>query len=764
MVNKKIKIKFIKKFNDIKEGEIFDCSKKDADAWVKEGVAEYVELIKKSKKSVEKVSVTSNTDNTGNTGNTGNTDKLKRLPVLSVLCITDLSKVVFGENIFEQILKILATSKEYFTYDKIANVVDKKPDNIRQAINRKKEYFISYLIDGRKRVIQLSQIAKDEINQRIDNLKALEEQKKKAEDELKLEKLKGESFTQEIKNFLHDDKLKREGVFLILDFEKVLEYSHELADLFLEEPDRFLNEIIQHYGLKLNIKVINIPEIYSINIEDIREHNLDKLISVEGRVTSLGEVKPVISETTYLCNSCGTLIYIKQNYRKGILEAPKRCSCGKRGGFISNSNKKLNACFVQLEDLQDKTDNPHSQRIKSVLFNYLCDAKIIKMFTPGNEVKCLGILKEVPTYKGNRETIFPNWIFEIIDVELIEKEIDIENFSDEEIKDINELSVKVDIKGIEFLYDSFAPDVFGYGEIKGAMILQLCNKKNKPKKNAVRNKSNILMIGDPGIAKSVLGDFALSVSTGSRKAVGGGSSAVGITASVVKEEDSLGGYRVEPGAMILAKDLLFIDELNNLQDEDKPKLQEGMNEQRVSINKANLHVQMKVTCGMIAAANPIHGHFKEGDKLSIQEQFNIPSPILNRFDSTFVMRDQISEDGDRLIAKRMIKRQRGILKPKYNVELLKKFFAYIRYSEEPIIDDETQKLFEEIYSLARKIYNPGVKINPRFLESLTRMSIASAKIRQSKKVELKDIETSIKILSKSQYNIDETIILKLKNE
>ncbi len=295
------------------------------------------------------------------------------------------------------------------------------------------------------------------------------------------------------------------------------------------------------------------------------------------------------------------------------------------------------------------------------------------------------------------------------------------------------------------------------------MILQLCNRRNLKTNGNQRNKSNILLIGDPGVAKSVLCDFSISVCGGSRKAVGGGSSAVGITASVVKEEDALGGFRVEPGAMVLAKELLFLDELNNLHDDDKPKLQEGMSEQTISINKANLHVQMKVSCGILAVANPMYGHFRKNSDKSIYEQFNIPSPILNRFDTIFMIQDSVNETQDKMIAEKMINRYRGEIKTKYNRDILRKFFSYVRNLEEPTIEDDVQEILKEIYFKARKIASSGTKINPRFLEALTRMSVSHAKLRQSKIVEEKDIKATIKILSKSQYNLQEDIILSTIN-
>ena len=712
-----------------------------------------------AKKASKESSVTLDTDDTLDIDVTDDTDEVIKRCVSSVSYIKPLLHVIFEDSVLEQICKNLYLSNKALTFGELAIKIGKSENHIRNTISKNKVYFRIFKPNGKISVTHVTHQLVDEIDARINRIKQVEEEKAKAEAGLKLAELQQQTFNKDIISFVHSTKPKRDGKFIQLDFKSILEYSPELANQFLDNPEKFLGEMSKQYDDKLDIQLLNIPHDYSLNIEQIREENLNKIISIEGRVTSFGEVKPIITEVKFECPSCGNLIKVFQNYRTGDLTEPSRCSCGRNGGLRPVEKKKVNSCFIQLEDLQDKTDNPHSKRIKCVLFNGLCEEDRIKIFTPGNEVQCLGILKEVPIFKNRKKTVFLNWILEIMSAELIDKDVDLDEITEEELESITKLSNSINEKGMECVVESFAPDIHGYAQIKEAMILQLCGQRNDRKKNSIRNKSNILLIGDPGIAKSVLGDFALKVSGGSRKAVGGGSSAVGITASVMKEEDSLGGYRVEPGAMILAKDLLFLDEMNNLSEDDKPKLQEGMNEQTISINKANIHVQMKVTSGILAAANPIHGHFKDDPKLSVQEQFNIPSPILNRFDSIFVMRDEVNEEKDKAIAKKMIQRQRGNLESTYNIPFLKKFFAYVKHFPEPKIDNETQDLFEEVYHKARKTFNQGVKINPRFLESLTRMSIASAKIRQSEKIELKDINVALRILSQTQYKISETMII-----
>jgi replicative DNA helicase Mcm len=763
-----VKLRWLKEWKTRNVGDISNVAEKSAENFVSQGYAEYVETEQKntqkttpissgklkesSKVNSDVTSVTSDTSIqsvTSDTGSTCNTFDPVTPPLDSI----------FQTNTIDSVLRwFLVNKNPLVTFAELATNLGKKKESVRAVINRYKQFFSVTGSKGSTQVLQVGKLGIEEINRRSAIYLENQEKLKVAEERKKEQKRAEESYDSEVASFLVENRLEREGNSVTIDFSDILEHSTGLADLFLENPTRFIDRVKDYFQTEINVTITNLPKKNCISIEQIRKDHLDKVISIDGRITSFGEVKPIVLENRYECPSCGTLLTVKQNYRIGLIQEPIKCGCGRRGAFREIDREETNACFIQLEDLQDRTDNPHSQRIKAVLFDGLCDDPKIKIFSPGNEVRCTGIIKRVPIFKGGKETTFNNLIFEIMSAELLEREIEITQISDEDILKIEELSNKIDKEGLQPLVSSFAPDIYGYDSIKGALCLQACNKRNEKKVKTVRNKSNVLLIGDPGVAKSVMCDFALDITNG-RKAVGGGSSAVGITASVVKEEDSLGGYRVEPGAMILAKDLLFLDEMNNLSDEDKPKLQEGMNEQTVSINKANLHVQMKVTCGIVAVANPKDGHFTEDEDLA--KQFNIPTPILNRFDAIFVVRDNISETNDRLIAEKMIRRHRGKIKPEYDKKFLKLFFTYIKQLEEPEINDDIEKVLQTIYAEARKTTESNVKINPRFLESLTRLSTSVAKLRQSKFVEKKDLQIALEILAESQYKINPYIITNL---
>ena len=444
---------------------------------------------------------------------------------------------------------------------------------------------------------------------------------------------------------------------------------------------------------------------------------------------------------------------ISKQHFDDILKEPSRCSCGRRGGFKTIGQDVEDTSGVVIEDIQERTENPNTQRLKCRIKGYLTRQDKISIFTPGNEVRIIGILRQVKSYNKGILTTNLGFLLDVLEVELFEPEVDLSKFTDEDIQEVKDMAGMIDIEGLEHITESFAPEVYGYDKIKQALMLQISSKRNDPKIKTIRNKPNILLIGDPGTAKSVLGNFVISITPGSRKATGGGSSAVGITASVVKEEESIGGFRVEPGAMVLAKELLFLDELNNLPDDDKPKLQEGMSEQVVSINKANLHVSLKVLAGILACANPIKGHFVPGN---ISEQFNIPSPILNRFDLIFVMKDYSDPVRDNKIAERMIQREQNQITSRYSKEQLRKFFVFVRNQPEPTMSEKIVDRLKIIYINSRKDNNPSeVMINARFMEALNRLIKSSAKIRMSKIVEEKDIIRSLAVLNKSHFQIKE---------
>ncbi len=654
-----------------------------------------------------------------------------------------------GTGILEQILKLLFEG-EPLSYNQISEKISSDYGTLKKTMVRNGNYFQESSKEGKIKFFKLSEIGGKFVKEKLEEYDKRIELKnssiKSEQDRLKSLK----ELSMEAKKILRNIKKERDGKSVYLDFNQIAIENPIFADKILEDPDNTVDIIKESLGFNCDVRFKNLPESIVVNIEDLRAKHLNQLMLVEARSVSLSSVRPLIKIIKYECPNCGSVISVQQT--ESFIRQPRRCSCGWKGNFKLLAKELVNASNVMLEDLQEKTENPNLQRVRGVIEEELTEPKNLYIFTPGNEIRIVGILREVPVSTKGKQSTSLGFVFEIMSAELFEPEVDIGNFGKEDINKIKQLSKDIDDKGMGEINPSFAPDIYGYEQIKNALIFQLCNEKNDPNK-ATRNKPNILLMGDPGIAKTVLAKFSILITPGSREAVGGGSSAVGITASVVKEEENLGGYRVEPGAMILAKEILLIDELNNLSDEDKPKLQEGMGQQSVTINKANLHVKLRVTAGILATANPRHGSFRSYE--NVISQFNIPTPIINRFDEIFSMRDDPNTKKDQEIAERMIQRERGKIEPKYKPEFLRKFFVYVRNNIHPEIDNNISRKLKELYVQIRKEKTEDLIINPRFMEALTRLIKASAKIRLSNKIEEKDIKRALEVLNKTHFQTSE---------
>lgn len=87
------------------------------------------------------------------------------------------------------------------------------------------------------------------------------------------------------------------------------------------------------------------------------------------------------------------------------------------------------------------------------------------------------------------------------------------------------------------IISSMAPSIYGHVDIKTALALALFGgqPKNVQGKHSIRGDINVLLLGDPGTAKSQFLKFIEKVAPRAVFTTGQGASAVGLTASVRKD-------------------------------------------------------------------------------------------------------------------------------------------------------------------------------------------------------------------------------------
>ncbi|MEK6841139.1 MAG: minichromosome maintenance protein MCM, partial [Nanoarchaeota archaeon] len=304
------------------------------------------------------------------------------------------------------------------------------------------------------------------------------------------------------------------------------------------------------------------------------------------------------------------------------------------------------------------------------------------------------------------------------------------------------------------LVKSMAASIYGHEKIKEAFVLQLMGgvKKLKEDGTTTRGDIHILLVGDPGSGKSQMLTFISKIAPKGRLVSGKGSTGAGLTATVVKDE-FLRGWALEAGALVLANGgIAVIDELDKMNPEDRDALHEALEQQRISISKANIQATLRAETTVLAAANPKLGRFDP--YTPIAAQIDLPPTLINRFDLIFPIRDLPNRDLDEKIAGHVLNLQQNPedIRTEIPPQLVKKYLSYARQKVIPHLTNVAIEEIKEFYVGLRNSAQVGeseirpIPISARQLEALVRLAEASARVRLSDKVTREDAKRAIELL------------------
>jgi replicative DNA helicase Mcm len=579
------------------------------------------------------------------------------------------------------------------------------------------------------------------------------EEKRGNHEELLIE---AKNFFNTLKKHIGISAKKGEKVIKI-NFEDLAEHSPELSERLIKKPEETLQVLelaLEDSGLisSARVRLNTIAKNQEIRIRNIRAKHLGNLISIEGIVRQASEVRPQVVNAKFECPSCGTIISVLQIDKK--FKEPSRCSCGRRGGFRELGKDMVDAQRLVIEESPDTlSGGEQPKRLNVFLKEDLVEPRMEEKTTPGSRVRIVGILKEVSITlaTGALSTRF-DLAVEANNMVPMEESFDDLEISDEDEQEIKELAA--DPKVFDRLIRSMAPSIWGYEEIKESLILQLFSgvKKTRSDGTETRGDLHVLLVGDPGVAKSVMLKFIAGIAPKGRYVSGKSSSGAGLTATVVRDE-FLRGWSLEAGAMVLSnKGLVCIDELEKMDENDRSTMHEAMEQQTVTISKANVQATLRAQTSVLAAANPKYGRFDPTEMIA--KQVNLAPSLLNRFDVIFILRDLPNRERDESIATHVLHEHKQDQKKGDIIEkaLLRKYIAYSKQTCHPELTDEAVKEIKSFYvglrnqpSASDEMLKP-IPISARQLEALIRLAEATAKARLSKKVTIDDARRAINLM------------------
>ncbi|XP_076318815.1 LOW QUALITY PROTEIN: DNA replication licensing factor MCM3-like [Tachypleus tridentatus] len=427
----------------------------------------------------------------------------------------------------------------------------------------------------------------------------------------------------------------------------------------------------------------------------------------------------------------------------------------------------------------------------------IADCDLVDVCKPGDRVQIVGVYRCLPWKQGGYTSGTFRTVLIANNIRTLTKEVS-PHLSGDDVSNCKKLSKeKKDV--FEVLACSLAPSIHGHEYIKKAILCLLLGGVEKvlPNGTRLRGDINILLIGDPSVAKSQLLRYVLLTAPRAIPTTGRGSSGVGLTAAVTTDHET-GERRLEAGAMVLGdRGVVCIDEFDKMSDIDRTAIHEVMEQGRVTIVKAGIHAKLNARCSVLAAANPVYGRYDQYK--SPMENIGLQDSLLSRFDLLFIMHDKMDPESDREVSEHVIRMHRyrkpgeqdgeathfkssvdilstndpdadeGTDTPMYekfdpllhgnrrkrekivSIQFMKKYI-HLAKGMKPTLTKEACDCIAEEYSRLRSMdmeHTDLARTQPvtaRSLETLIRIATAHAKARFSKSIDLEDAQAAIELL------------------
>ncbi len=581
-----------------------------------------------------------------------------------------------------------------------------------------------------------------------------------------------------------------ENAVLPITFHELQAFDPEFAEDVLIDPRNIidngrdtLTEICRERGEDIDclLRVGELPKDSRRDLRDVGSRDIGKLRSAEVIVTKISEIKPRIHRAVFQCEACGhTVEKIQDNERelKEPLRCPEETGCGEIAGrsggtrfiLVMNVSRMVNNQWIEVQEVPENVPSGAQPSRAHVLV----EGELVNKHLPGQRV----IINMIPVVhsevKRNKKTPMFDIIYHLVSSEHESTPFTEIKITDEDREAIIDVGSRPDL--LQLMQRSIAPSIYATGVVhyvKRSLALQLFGGVSRINKDATRSRGDvhILLMGDPGVAKSQLLNYMSKLSPRGMFATGGGVSGAGLTAAAVRDDFGGGGrFALEAGILPLSdRGMAAIDEFDKISEEDRRTMHPAMEQQRLDVSKGGVKATLNTRCAVLAAANPIRGRFtKRGANESVMHSFNetgLPPALASRFDIIWMLRDEVRVDDDERIARHILEvRTQGISESKIDeameldlreadegliydkgvdgsehltVEFLRKFIAYAKRNIHPDLNTDAKALILDYYTKERQSFGRDeqqyaetevIPITPRALEGLIRLTEAHARM------------------------------------
>ncbi|KAJ9663856.1 minichromosome maintenance protein 5 [Neophaeococcomyces mojaviensis] len=512
---------------------------------------------------------------------------------------------------------------------------------------------------------------------------------------------------------------------------------------------------------------------HHISIRDLTADNVSALVRIPGIVIGASTLSSKATALAIECRSCQHRENLTVNGGFTGVTLPRECGSKKTPGQTQGEGCGLDPYFVVHEDsqfedqqiikLQEAPDQvPVGELPRHIVIS--ADRYLVNRVIPGSRCTVMGVYSIYQQNKNrNKGVAIRNPYLRAVGIipDIDHTSSANQHFTEEEILEFEHMARDPNL--YTKIANSIAPSIYGNVDIKKAIACLLMggSKKVLPDGMKLRGDINVLLLGDPGTAKSQLLKFVEKVAPIAIYTSGKGSSAAGLTASVQRDTQSREFY-LEGGAMVLADGgVVCIDEFDKMRDEDRVAIHEAMEQQTISIAKAGITTILNARTSVLAAANPIFGRYD--DLKSPGENIDFQTTILSRFDMIFIVRDDHDRNRDEMIAKHVMGIHMGNNNPlsaddtvqaDISVDKLKRYISFCKARCAPRLSREaTEKLSSHFVTIRAQTarhergqnLKSSIPITIRQLEAIIRITESLAKLTLSPVADETHVDEAIRL-------------------